>query len=190
MSDHLVAEAGMDAKPRFTIHEDGEVSSRHILRDATITFTTADVPGPPYPTQGRVITMDIHTFVHFFRAMRPSNWAISLPGSEYVAAYNIIVAGVGLAGHKLEPGDDLYIARALAHLETIMRQWPDLEALVLEYTYIMLRNKKLTHEQAADAATVLLGSYISRDAWRMRVKKFAKEHDLPQVEQRKRKQHA
>ena len=174
-----------NATPRFTVPENGQASSRYIQSDGTVIFTTRDVNAPPPPTPGRTITMDIHSFVSFFQTMRPSHRPITVAG--FVAAENIVAAGVELAGHTLTRDDRLQITRSLTQLEEFMQAWPDLEALVLEYTYIMLRNKHVTHEQAADDATVMLGVFISRDAWRMRVKKWAKLQNLPPVEQRKRK---
>ncbi len=173
-----------DTTPRFTVHEDGKVSSRYIDQNGLILFTTTDVNGPPHPTRGRTITMNIHTFVSFFETMRPRRRAYMFAGN--IAAQNIVTAGVELAGHTLTFDDQVQIMRALHQLEVFMQAWPTLEHLVLEYTYIMLRNKHLKHGQAADDATVLLGEYVSRDAWRMRVRKFAKDAGLPPVEQRKR----
>ena len=132
--------------------------------------------------------MDIHTFVSFFQTMRPPHRTITLSGS--VAAQNIVTAGVEIAGHTLTRDDHLQISRSLAQLEDFMQVWPDLEALVLEYTYIMLRNKQLTHEQAADDASVLLGEHINKDAWRKRVTTWAGAHGLPKIEQRKRQTQA
>ena len=169
---------------RFTVHDNGQVSSHYIQSDGTVLFTTRDVDGP-HPTSGRTITMGIHTFVSFFQTMRPSHRTIT--GAGFVAAENIVAAGVELAGYTLTRDARLQITRSLAQLEEFMQAWPDLEDLVLEYTYIMLRNKHLTHDLAADDATVMLGVFISRDAWRMRVKKWAKLHELPPVEQRIRK---
>ncbi len=173
--------------PRYTFHENGQVSSRYIQVDGRVVFTTPSVNAPPPPTLARTITMNIHTFVSFFQTMRPRHRTIRLMHAGAVAAENIVTAGVEIAGHTLTRDDHLHLVRVLGQLEEFMHVWPDLEALVLEYTYIMLRNKQLTHEQAADDATVLLGKYISRDAWRMRVKKWAKLSGLPPVGQRQRK---
>ncbi len=67
---------------------------------------------------------------------------------------------------------------------------PANEEDVLRFTYVLLRYKRITREQAAAIATDLLGKQelINKDAWRFKVDRWADRQNpkLPPVEIRKR----
>jgi hypothetical protein len=66
------------------------------------------------------------------------------------------------------------------------RQWDTLEERVLDFTYQWMRTKAMTREMAAFFASSQLG-YISTDAWRKKVDRWAKSNGYPALGQTKRK---
>ena len=168
------------AANKFTIHADGSVSSTNITSDGEIRITLDDA---------KPFAMSVYTFAHVYNALQPPR--IEHAPAGWAPLYHIIEVGFILLKHPLSYAEETQLQDALRRLErAIMDQWPTLEAFLLEYTYILLRNRKQTHELAAGMASYILQKKIEKDAWRMRVKKFAKDQELPPVEQRKRKQHA
>ncbi len=54
----------------------------------------------------------------------------------------------------------------------------------LALTYHLLRSRSISHARAAEIASQLLGAEFSTEAWRRRVERWARKHNLPKVEKR------
>ncbi len=160
------------------------VSSVNISTDGQISF---DVDGFNFD----YVHMRVHSLAHLYKTLQT-------PSSEHTeagwkTAYFVTHTGLAFLNYKptTDEQDQLKAGfRSLANVVT--NQWNTLDALLLEYTYIWLRNRivpkgKPIYEQASNLASVILEEEIRPDAWRMRLKKWTLEQGLPPVEQRQRK---
>jgi len=66
------------------------------------------------------------------------------------------------------------------------RQWDTLEDRVIDFTYQWMRRKAMTREMAAFFASKQLG-FITTDAWRKKVDRWAKSNGYPALGQTKRR---
>jgi len=107
--------------------------------------------------------------------------SVGLEGALKAAMYLTQVANeLGLSGEQTQ--------RLQNMLEAVNTyQGPDKEEDVLELTHTLLRRREVTHEEAADVASSLLGKRYSANAWRMKLSRWADKNGLTQVEQRKRR---
>ena len=169
---------------RFTIHEDGTVGSAYILASGRITF---DLDGFDFD----YVQMTIHSVAHLYKIL-------PTPSSEHTeagwkTAYYVTHTGLAFLDHKPTTDEQEQLKAGFRSLaDAMINQWSTLEALLLEYTYIWLRNRiipkgKPIYEQASNLASIILEEEIRPDAWRMRLKKWAMEQGLPPIEQRQRK---
>ena len=106
----------------------------------------------------------------------------------------VLLALTGIA--FTEPGinqEDEELTNALRQgfqslLEQSKREgWKTQTDYLLSYTYHEQRAHKMTRHEAAELASRTLGKPISMHAWRVRVDRWARDHDLPPVEHRKRR---
>ncbi len=168
---------------RFTIHADGRVSSVNITANGLI-FVRLRL-------DDRRLVMNPFTLAHLHKAAQT-------PKSEYAptpwhTALHLVSIGFTLINHDLTNEEQWQLQRDLEDLSnTIIDTWSTLDAFLMEYTYIHLRNRlypkdRPVYEQASEAASFILGEKIAPDAWRMRIKKWAEAQGLPPVVQRLRK---
>jgi len=66
-------------------------------------------------------------------------------------------------------------------------QWENREHYALWITYEALRNRKIDHERAAKIASKILPKYYSKEAWRVKLLRWAEKEKLPPVGIRKQK---
>ncbi len=165
---------------KFTFNEDGTVASTNIREDGSFRWSWEDeVSG-----KRRYGNMALFPFVPIYIAIQtPSPFT----GGGGVSTYEIMETGLLLAGHTPTKDDERRLRSAVIALEMATYQWRTLTDFLVEYSYIMLKNRKLNYATAADYASMMLGRKIKPDAWRMRVTKWADLAGLPKIEQRKRR---
>ncbi len=105
-------------------------------------------------------------------------------GWESVAA--ILAVGAALQKRSADAGGDLTAdsGRKLKELNRTPYQAAKLvtREQILEASYELLREHKISRAQAADLATDVLQKQINTEAWRKAVDKWASDHGKPPVE--------
>jgi hypothetical protein len=110
---------------------------------------------------------------------------ISTVGIE--AAQNIAWLGAMVFQHELSEQEFYGLRAIIEQTKAVVEQWKDDEDMLLNHSYVMLRNKLWTREEAAQFAASIQGRTISTGAWRQRVNRWATAHGYPAIRQPKRK---
>ena len=168
-------------RQKFTFHQDGTVASTNIDEDGWFQWTAwkDEVSGEIHR-----IRMGLGTFVMIYKAMAIRHNPFM--GGGDIAVYEIMELGLTLVGHTATRDDEARIRSAIISLYGAALQWETLTDFLLEYSYIVLKNRKATHRIVAINASMMLGREIKPDAWRKRVTTWAEDAGLPKIEQRKR----
>ncbi len=175
-----------DGNSRFTTHSDGSVSSAYITSDGFITMPMWTRDPRTFSEHEGTLRMDVQTFIYFLKALQPEQPSNSAIGDWGII--RIIMVGMKLAGYIPTRKDEEQLMFAISQLEqTTRKEWEGIEDFLTDYTYIMLHNRRMTHNQAADLVSDALHKDVTKDAWRMRIKKWAERQELPPVAQRVRK---
>jgi hypothetical protein len=69
----------------------------------------------------------------------------------------------------------------IAHLPGVQVPMTNRTDVLLSFTYGLLQRQQLSHIEAAQFASSVLGERINPDAWRMRLNRWSARHGLPPV---------
>jgi hypothetical protein len=89
---------------------------------------------------------------------------------------SLIMLGAIAATHPEPPTEQQaqYIGRILATLEqSVAKQFRNQEELLIQGTYHLLKEGRITRKQAAEVAKAALGGKINEESWRKRVDRYA-----------------
>jgi hypothetical protein len=109
---------------------------------------------------------------------------------QFETAYHIAQFGAWIATHGQAPFEDLaYLARVLLSMRNTVFYPIDIileddEEALISLTYLLLRSRSMTHAEAAQAASEILGKPVSANTWERRVARWAKRKGLPRIGQR------
>jgi hypothetical protein len=107
-------------------------------------------------------------------------------GAEH--ALEIAEHGYVIVNH--EPIDEIQRKILLSHFLTLEEIANETEGATpteraLSFTYVLLRKRLISYEDAAYIASQHLGKELTANAWRMKISRWAEKKGYPQVEQRR-----
>jgi hypothetical protein len=127
----------------------------------------------------RLPPLEFRRFYNIYRAIN----SIDLIDVKDLAIY----FGLAIKQEQLTEKDALRLSAAIKVLRRD-EHWETPEDPILSLTYFLLQQRDITHTQAADFASEILGRQIKVNTWKQRVRRWAQKQGLPPVGQRTRKQ--
>ena len=119
------------------------------------------------------------------RGLRPATvaaWRESIRMMGIDRAHEIAIACAHLVKDELADEDIARLQRYIEIIEQSRARASNTTDDVLFLSYIRLRSKEITYEEAAHLASIMLKKQVSPDAWRMRVNRWAAKEGKPKIE--------
>ncbi len=135
--------------------------------------------------QGIHLTIPVDTFFRVYRIINDT-------GIKPLDAFHLAELGAWVANEgqisKEQENRIIHVIKGMQNIELFPNEhWESTEDALLSFSYRMIRARMATYAQMAELAASSLDRTISTDTWKHRVIRWAKRHNLPKIELRKRR---